>query len=157
MQVATECEMEVETAGAAGFLLGRRNNQDYPLAQSWPHRWSTMSRCITTVNCMMMTTAIMQIVMIIVMTIIQISTMMIIRFSHGTITITWAAVRLEASDRVNPPISIRRGSLGCNIRTTLARLSWPVISQRLSGCCKRTLRTPSPLPCRPTARFEQNS
>jgi len=141
MQVATECEMEVETAGAAGFLLGRRNNQDYPLAQSWPHRWSTMSRCITTVNCMMMTIVIM-----------QISTMLIMRFSHSTITVTWTAVTHEVKDRVKPPISIRQGSLGYNIRTTRARLSWPVISQRLSGFCKRTLRTPSPLPCRPTAR-----
>jgi hypothetical protein len=51
--------MEVETAGASGFLLGKRNNQRYPRAQSWPHRWSTVSRCITTVNYMMMTTVIM--------------------------------------------------------------------------------------------------
>ena len=152
IQVATGREMEVETAGAAALLLGKRNNQGYPLAQSWPHRWSTMSRCITTVNCMMMTIVIMQIIMTTVMTIIEISTMMIMRFSHATITVIWTAVTHEASDRVNRPISIRRGSLVYNIRTTRARLSWPVISQRLSGFCKRTSRTPSPLRCRPTAR-----
>ena len=124
---------------AGGPVLGQRNNQRCQQVLSLRRPQSTMIHAITTIICVM---TILPIITSTNMTIMKTSMMMAIRFRRLPMITGKSEARVVTS--------------GHSIQTIPASLSWRGISQKLNAFCRPMWRTPSPLPCRPTARCELN-